>query len=239
MTDLERKVERYRKGIPRKEVSEAFKVFKLTGDEDIRDNLILRFMPIAIEHVKKLGVEGVEEDDLAQMAYEKLIHCVDSYNPYTSVLFSQYLWITLRRKFGKIEESTECLSLSNTTIISNDNMEERVIHDVTLEDIMRKIREKLPSLNESDRMVFEKLMSLDDISLPSIGDSLNISKQRVAQIKKRLLWRLYYHLKKEYPYMPSEEVTSSSFTALDYFSFYYNCDSIDYGHPVLERWRKN
>ena len=43
MTDLERKVERYQKKIPRKEVSEAFKVFKLTGDEDIRENLMNMF----------------------------------------------------------------------------------------------------------------------------------------------------------------------------------------------------
>ena len=46
MENLEEKLLRYRENIPYKEVQEAFKVFYETRDEKIRENLIMRYMPV-------------------------------------------------------------------------------------------------------------------------------------------------------------------------------------------------
>lgn len=98
MMDNEEKLDRYRKNITHKEVTDAFKCYYETKDMKVRENLIYRYMPTVKEAILKYRKLGDEEEDLIQTAYEILINSIDNYNPYENVAFSIYLHAKIRNK---------------------------------------------------------------------------------------------------------------------------------------------
>ena len=91
MENLEGKLAKYRNEIPYRDAHDAFKVFYETRDAKIRENLIIRYMPIVKKVILNLGITDIEEEDLTQIAYEDLIKCIDSYNPYNKSHFQTYV----------------------------------------------------------------------------------------------------------------------------------------------------
>ena len=81
-------VHKYRKGIPRTELTSAFKVYYETHDLQIREQIIYRFMPIVKGIILSFNIPLIEEDDLVQVAYLELISSIEmDYKNYFCFVF--------------------------------------------------------------------------------------------------------------------------------------------------------
>ena len=260
MDDL---VQKYRNGIPKAELTEAFKIYYDTKDLKIREQIIYRYMPLVKKMVLNFNITSIEEEDLVQMAYEILIKCVDKYNPYSKVHF----YILLHQRISQINtmyntnNKKENISLSNIDIYSNEDLESNIESKITTDelfDIIKDILDKYPNKNISD--IFKKLYGIDSkIMTPvEINKELNISQQRISQVKNIILLHLFLKLSENYNYYPSKEIQkflydfSPYWTAqlpketlvelkeislyeLDYLEFYDDCNSLENSHQLVKK----
>ena len=262
MDNLEEKVKRYRENIPHLEVQEAFKVFYETKDEKIRENLIMRYMPALESKALSLETELVEKEDILQDLCEILIIAIDRYNPNNKSVFSNCLSARIERyvETMKRQKSTN-VSLSSLEIIANENVEEKIIDKMYKEYILGLINDYLNnSSSKKYSNIFKKIYGINctDYSVVSVAEEEGAKHQFISAIKVKILIEIYLILAKEDKYYPSEAlyqfltnynvgmvsklskskrdiVYSLDFTTMEYFPFYYSCDSIEDSHEVLER----
>ena len=220
MENLEGKLAKYRNEIPYRDAHDAFKVFYETRDAKIRENLIIRYMPIVKKVILNLGITDIEEEDLTQIAYEDLIKCIDSYNPYNKSHFQTY--VTARISWKYYYQSTprhKDISLTSLEIYSNEDLEEKIINDITKSEIMSILEEIIPKLSDKQRKVLNDFMNIDECNNGIIAEDLDLSAERVRQIKNTFLKRSYLRLCNLYPNI----------------SFYSSCDSIQDSHEEYTR----
>lgn len=261
MENLDEKLKRYRESIPYKEVQEAFKVFYETRDEKIRENLILRYMPALENKALILETELVEREDILQDLYEILIKAIDRYNPNNKSLFSRYLNTCIERYIETIKsKKNPNVSLTNLEIIANDNVEEKIINKMYKEYIFGLINDYLnnsPSKRYSN--IFKKIYGINctDYS-ENIAKLEGVKHQFISAIKVKILIEIYLMLVKEDKYYPSEfiyqlltnynvgivsslskakkdTIYNLDFTTMEYFPFYYSCDSLEDSHDEYIR----
>ena len=233
MENLEGLTIKYRDNIPRKEVQEAFKVYYETKDEKIRENLIYRYMPVAKKTILSLEIKDIEEEDLVQLAYEKLINCIDAYNPYSNVYFINYLIARLNCKdYYEYISNSQQISLSSLEIYSNENMEERLISDIIKNEVIKFINDFKSNLTPRQREVLNILINKSDISYTDVAETLGVSLERIRQLEKATCKRLYRAFYAKYPFIASK-YSENYGVQEDYFPFYYSCDSLEDSHMVF------
>lgn len=215
MENLEEKLLRYRENIPYREVQEAFKVFYETRDEKIRENLIMRYMPVTKRIIEKLEIREIENEDLVQMAYEILIKCIDKYNPYNKTLFSIYLVTIIKHNFSDSTNVKEFdISLTNMEIYSNDDLEKKVIYDIIHNQLFLEFVSLLSQKNQEVlKLIFVGYHWID------IAKELNLSKQTIERIKKDLF-----------------KIMRKNRNIYDMYNIFYSeSDSIEDSHEVYTR----
>lgn len=253
-------VKKYRDGIPKEELTEAFKVYYDTKDSKIREQLIYRYMPIVKKVVLNYNITTIEKEDLVQMAYEILIRCIDRYNPYEQCQFSTYLYSTIRiinKRYNK-KIQNESISLSNIEIYSNDDLESNVINKIFIKElygIIEKMLDEYP--NNITLNIFKKLYGINSKKLTplEISQELNISKQQISQAKNTMLSYLFLEINSKYQYYPSKNVEKVIYNPylykiskyakdrfkelnideLEYLIFYDDCNSIENSHELVKR----
>ena len=264
MENLDEKLKRYRESIPYKEVQEAFKVFYETRDEKIRENLILRYMMALENKALILETELVEREDILQDLYEILINAIDRYNPNNKSLFSRYLNTCIERYIETIKsKKNPNVSLTNLEIIANENVEENIINKVYKEYIFALINSYLNN-NSSKKYsnIFKRIYGINctdyNENIANIVKLEGVKRQFISAIKVKILIEIYLMLVKEDKYYPSEfiyqlltnynvgivsslskakkdTIYNLDFTTMEYFPFYYSCDSIEDSHRTLKR----
>ena len=256
-------VKKYRDGIPKEELTEAFKVYYDTKDSKIREQLIYRYMPIVKKVVLNYNITTIEKEDLVQMAYEILIRCIDRYNQYEQCQFSTYLYSTIRiinKRYNK-KIQNESISLSNIEIYSNDDLESNVINKIDNQQLLSAIKKILNEYpNKKSLKIFKMIFGIDcEILQPAqIVEKENISKQRISEIKYTILMNIFISLNSRYRYYPSELlekiITDTSanwvirlpdqvlnqfseliFNELDYLTIYESCDGIEDSHELIKK----
>lgn len=239
MENLEEKLLRYRENIPYREVQEAFKVFYETRDEKIRENLIMRYMPIVKRIIENFEIKEIEEEDLVQMAYEDLIHYIDSYNPYERSVFSSVIRSYLNSKYShRFSNNLENISLNNLEIYSNSSVEDEVIYQITEEELMNLINKLLNTCKgKSNVEVLKLLYGLDGkiLSKGEIANLRNITLQRVSQCENYALKYLYRALENKYSFIPSKLSFQYRKCPTDDFLIYDSYDSLEDSHEVYSR----
>ena len=259
MEDL---VQKYRKCIPTAELTNAFKVYYNTKDQKIREQIIYRYMPMVKKMVSNFNIVTHDEEDLFQTAYEILIECVDRYNPYCKTHF----YIILRQGISKISRMygtnrEKNISLSDIEIYSNDDLEFSIENKLTNDNLLNMIREILDEYpNKTTTNIFRRLYGIDSkIMKPlEICEELNVTPQRVSQVRSIVLLHLFFKLNEDYKYYPSEEIIKfikdiSSYwlsqlpkgtlnalkeldlSELNYLAIYDSCDSIENSHELVKK----
>lgn len=256
MNDL---IEKYRKNIPAFEEIEAFKVYYATKDSKIREKLIFRYMPIARRLVLNYNITTVEEEDLIQMSYEALMHCINIYNPYGKISFYLCLYYKIKRMCKKyMTNGYDNVSLSNIEIYSNEDLESSVIDKIFIKElygIIEKMLDEYP--NNITLNIFKKLYGINSKKLTplEISQELNISKQQISQAKNTMLSYLFLEINSKYQYYPSKNVEKVIYNPnlykiskyakdrfkelnideLEYLIFYDDCNSIENSHELVKK----
>ena len=242
MENLEEKLLRYRENIPYKEVQEAFKVFYETRDEKIRENLIMRYMPVTKRIIERFEIREIEEEDLIQMAYEDLIHCIDIYNPYDKLLFYVYFEYRLFTKYRYIKE-VKPLQLSTLEVYSNENVEDQIIDSEYKKELILLIDKLLANYHYQKHVeVFKMLYGLNGNLITKrkeVAKKFDISPEMVRQINNKILIYLYKELTKISPLLPSKKIKDIMYLWNEHYDeeliFYEECNGLEDSHEVYTR----
>ena len=78
MNITEEEINQFRVYIPRGSMEKAARVYTITRDSKIRENLILQNLDIAIKMVDRLSLNNVDKEDDYQTAYMLLVEAIDN-----------------------------------------------------------------------------------------------------------------------------------------------------------------
>ena len=194
------------------------KLLKLTkkGDEDAKKRILEANLRFVFDIAKKYTGRGVPIGELISDGNVGLIKAIDKFDPTNDVKFISYaIWWIKHEMLDAINKNKSTMFVKieeeNT---NNVKLERKLIDDedesVTSYDTMfssteeesenesKKIRKDvikklLSALNPRERFVIEKYYGIDDneeLTLLEIGDKLNISSERVRQIKGQSLKKM-------------------------------------------------
>ena len=194
------------------------KLLKLTkkGDEDPKKRILEANLRFVFDIANKYTGRGVPIGELISDGNIGLIKAIDKFDPTNDVKFISYaIWWIKHEMLDAINKNKSTMFVKieeeNT---NNVKLERKLIDDedesVTSYDTMfssteeesenesKKIRKDvikklLSALNPRERFVIEKYYGIDDneeLTLLEIGDKLNISSERVRQIKGQSLKKM-------------------------------------------------
>lgn len=165
-----------------------------SGDESARDEMIMAFMPMAYNMVDRIVDERNKlremKSDLKQSALEELIKAFDTFNPIKGCRFSTYANRCIRsRIFKEIRIENSYMKLKDKfTADSYQNIidiEPSIgqFGEMDYVNVLNIIKDKLTKC-ELDVCMF--LLENPNINNAEIGRKLNISRERVRQIRCKL-----------------------------------------------------
>lgn len=194
------------------------KLLKLTkkGDEDAKKRILEANLRFVFDIAKKYTGRGVPIGELISDGNIGLIKAIDKFDPTNDVKFISYaIWWIKHEMLDAINKNKSTMFVKiEEENANNVKLERKLIDDedesVTSYDTMfssteeesenesKKIRKDvikklLSALNPRERFVIEKYYGIDDneeLTLLEIGDKLNISSERVRQIKGQSLKKM-------------------------------------------------
>ncbi len=157
-------------------------------------NFIDKYLPLIKSIAKKYKRPGIEYDDLIQEGMIGLWEAKKRFNPHIGTKFSTYATFWIKKNIIEAvnkEKKTSLNTLSlNEDIIQNESGGKRSEVDKGKQLKSIKLPENFPEL---EKEVLTLLFGLDDNEpndLKQISIKLNISRERVRQIKEKALRRL-------------------------------------------------
>lgn len=204
--------------ISKKEEKKLFHKYRQNKDFDARNKIINSNLRFVFSEAKKFSGYGVSLPELISEGNYGLIKAIDKYDPKRdNGLLSYAVWWIRQSMQEKIKK--ERLIVSTKSIINDDTLDvddnENIIKDPLLynqdneifnlidtnhnhfktgeteyKNVIRKI---LNELNEREKMIITYYFGLDGsepMNLEEIGEELNISKERVRQIKEKTMKKM-------------------------------------------------
>lgn len=162
----------------------------------IRDFLVERNVGLVYSTMGRLGLRGVEHDELRSEALFALIRSVDGYNPWKGFRFSTYACHAIVRSMIQIARKTSRYrrrfyvqhDLWPEDITQTDNQAE-----LYAERLNRVLDGNLGELTERETNVLGRRYPLDGRhaqTLGEVGDWIGLSRERVRQIEKVALGKI-------------------------------------------------
>jgi len=179
------------------EEEELWRLFKEEGDEEAREELIVRYQPLVVRIIGKL--KPVEELflDLYEEGVIGLIEAVDRFEPGRGFLFSTYATfrikgraLTFLQKMSKAPQTLEepeqlALLIQREEGHRTENPDERAEKLFLLE----KIQARLPELPGKEREVFMRVV-LGEEKPKHVCVDMGISRSYLSRLKDRAWDRL-------------------------------------------------
>lgn len=209
------KVATYLKSLPphltKEEQYELFKKYKSTGDPVLRDKLANHNLKLAATVVlRNFQHTGLDIEDLIQHANITLMHAIDMYDPDQNATFGTYAQTAIENSIKVLlaNKKTEpfIVSLSGPILIDDDKnkgeknktyedylideSESHIEQDFSTIDTLAQVHKFVKkTCTENEIFVFEKAMGIGEnhqLTNIEIAEQLNMSHQRISQIKKKL-----------------------------------------------------
>ncbi len=203
------------KPLPRSKEKKLLKLSK-KGDEEAKNRILEANLRFVFDIAKKYTGRGVPIGELISDGNMGLIKAIDKFDPTKDVKFISYaIWWIKHEMLDAINKNKSTMFVKiEEENANNVKLERKLIDDedesVTSYDTMfssteeeaenesKKIRKDvikklLSGLNQRERFVIEKYYGIDDneeLTLLEIGDKLNISSERVRQIKGQSLRKM-------------------------------------------------
>ena len=180
----------------------------VTRDPKLRDQVIREYMSSAETVIRNLGETGIEQDDLLQIAYEALINSIDEIKDpgyFNQLLRSKIIVAinTYRKDYSFVDHS-----LSEVEVVSNSNLEERIINDQQTKEMIDKFYETLNSYNGKRAIeVFKQYYGIgcEPMNSMELAKKYKISHQAVNGLISNLLVYIFLRMQ-EFGYSPSKKI---------------------------------
>lgn len=188
--------------IPREEEEELFQRYR-ENDIDARNKIIESNLKFVFNIAKKYKGKGLEMCDLISEGNIGLLKALDKFDETRGIKFITYAvwWIRQSiqeaiQKKGEntyIEDTPSCGDLNIGILddeedgeIDNNNGEYNDNYEVITDDMKALLSEMLGKLPSRNRTIMEMYFGLnghDECTLDEIGRTLNLSKERIRQLK--------------------------------------------------------
>ena len=190
--------------------AELFKKYYATKDEECRNKLVSHNLKLAASVIQKYyNNTTIAFDDLFQIASIELVNIVEKYNPELGYSFSTFATVCIKNRLLKhvIKDANEkqviyldeplrdeCGDMLSSQFFLTDIIEDKSESDIegdylkeqNFSDICKWVREKCTPM---EIVVFDALLGNNDSKEKDcleLADELNLSKQRVYEIRKSL-----------------------------------------------------
>src|SRR2546421_575225 len=159
------------------ETQELWLEFRRTGDQKIRDRLILTYAPLVKYVAGRLGSglpAHVDEGDLVSYGLLGLIGAIERYDPDRDVKFETY---AIARIKGSIIDELRAMDWVPRSVRARAR------------DIERAIADAIARLPEREKLVVP-LYYYEELTLREIGEVLGVPESRVSQLHTKAILRL-------------------------------------------------
>lgn len=258
----EEKLIRVEKPIGKEQIKDIAKMYYETRDENLRQNLIIHYMPLCQKIVSKYANDN-NRDDLEQIAYLALIKTIDSYSPNNKLHISSNISKNVNDKIIQaLEDHQEVESISDIEIYSNTNLEDKILDKIYVRNLAYSVIDYLDKNSSYAYIqVFKQLYGIGcrGKSIKQIMEESGYTRQYINLCEARALGKIYLYLRDKANYIPSERIISlidspyfrvaiSKNTieelekvkelSCDTLDFYEDCDELKYQHSLLVKKQK-
>ena len=158
------------------------------GDQEAFALLAHRMMPLIHDQIRRLGCEGLEDEDLAQEALMGLLAAVRTYRPDGGASFTTYATacirnrlLSLARRNGPRMDHEQSLEDSPELAAANDDPSHLLMYKEELGDLLAQMRIRLTAM---EYRVFRMWMS--GFSYAEIATRLDITTKAVDNAVQRI-----------------------------------------------------
>ena len=150
-----------------------------------REKIVVEYLPLVRSIAAKYNRLGVPQEDLEQEGMIGLLEAADKFDVNRQVKFSTYATYWIKKRI------LEAVNKEKKTSLNNLEFNEDIIPDKDSPVQEKKWKQlKFPeNMPESEKLVI-KFLYEDQLTLKEISEKLDISRERVRQLKEKALRRM-------------------------------------------------
>lgn len=149
-----------------------------------KEKIITEYLPLVRSIAARYNKLGIPQEDLEQEGMIGLLEATDKFKDDRGAKFSTYATYWIKKYILTAVDKEKKHSLNST------NLNEEITKDKKVTTIKSVTNFKLPSnMPENEKKVLTMLFQ-EEFTLKEIADKLNISRERVRQLKEKGLRRL-------------------------------------------------